>query len=398
MKRLTLIATIILFVSFTAAQTSSNIDIELKNSEPTPLQTSEYADIWLEVRNTGSSEADNIEIEFNENYPFSVERGDRKNWSIPELIPGDTYQMHLQTRVDNNAVQGNDTLNFKVETPGISFEEKVPVEVRSDRNILSLNQVNFPEKAAPGSTNQMQLNLENLGSGQLKNIQVSLDTSSENLPLATSGSSQKNIASIDSASVETLNYSLSIDESAENGVYKLPIQINFENEAGTSFEQQTTTGINVGGEPQLDVDLNTEEAITEGTRELTFRLVNKGHGSADFVSMEIQENENIEVIGSDDVYIGSMDSDDFQTASFDVHIEAETESVNINEIKMPVKLEYTDQNGEQSSTKTVLAEFYTREDVQRYGLDSGGSPLPLIAVLLLLVGGGVYYWRRKRKE
>lgn len=398
MKRLTLLTVLVLFTSFTAAQTSSNIDIELKNSEPTPLQTSEYADIWLEVRNTGSSEAENLNIQFNENYPFSVERGDRKNWSIPELIPGDTYQLHLQTRVDNNAVQGNNTLNFDVETPRMSFEEKVPVEVRSDRNVLSVQQIEFPEKAAPGSTNQMQLRLENLASGQLKNIQVSLDTSSENLPMATAGSSQKNIASIDSGSVETLNYSLSIDESAENGVYKLPIQINFENEAGTSFEQQTTTGINVGGEPQLDVGLNTEDAVTEGTRELTFRLVNKGHGSADFVSMELQENDNVEVIGSNDVYIGSMDADDFQTASFRVHVSAEQESVNVNEIEFPVELSYTDQNGDRVETQNAQAELYSQDDLQRYGLSSGSSILPIAVIAILIIGGGIYYWRRRRKE
>lgn len=398
MKHLTLLTALLLFTTFTAAQTSSNIDIELKNTEPTPLQTSEYADVWLEVRNTGSSEADNLEISFNENYPFSVERGDRKNWSIPELIPGDTYQLHLQTRVDNNAVQGNNTLNFDVETPGVGFEEKVPVEVRSDRNVLSVSQIEFPEKTAPGSTNQMQLELENLASGQLKNIQVSLDTSSENLPLATSGSSQKNLASIDAGDTETLNYSLSIDESAENSVYKLPIQISFENEAGTSFEQQTTTGINVGGEPRLDVGLNTEDAITEGTRELTFRLVNKGHGSADFVSMELQENDNVEVIGSNDVYIGSMDADDFQTASFRVHISAEQESVIVNEIELPVELSYSDQSGDQVETQDVTTELYTQQDLQRYGLTSGGSILPIVMIALLVIGGGVYYWRRRRRE
>ena len=385
------------FTGFAAAQTSSNIDINLKNTEPTPLQTSEYADIWLEVTNTGSAKAENVEITFQENYPFSVDTG-RKNWSIEDLRPGEVYQLHLEARVDENAVQGNNTLNFEVGDSDFSYVEKVPVEVRSDRNVLSVSDIDFPERVAPGTSNNMSIELENLGSSQLKNIEVSLDVSGENLPFATSDSSTKSLERVSPGETTSIDYDLDIDESAENSVYKLPIEIKFENEAGTSFEQQTTTGVNVGGVPQLDVGLNTEDAITEGTRELTFRLVNKGHGSADFVSMELQENDNVEVIGSNDVYIGSMDADDFQTASFRVHVSAEQESVNVDEIDFPVELEYNDQDGEQVEAQEVSAELYTQQDLQRYGLTSGGSIIPIAAVVLLVIGGGVYYWRRRRGE
>ncbi|QGA79938.1 COG1361 S-layer family protein [Candidatus Nanohalobium constans] len=397
MKQLALITTLLLFLSFTAAQTSSNIQIDLKKTEPVPLQTSEYADIWLEVTNEGTANADNIELTFEENYPFSVERGDKTNWTIGEIIPGEEYQLHLQTRVDRNALQGNNTLKFRVETGDMSYTKEVPVEVRSDRNVLSIEEVNFPDKAAPGTRQQMQLKLRNLADSQLKNIQTGLDLSGD-IPMATSGASDKNLVSIEAGQTQTINYTLNIDESAENSVYKLPIDISFENEAGTEFEQSTTTGINVGGKPDLKVALDTEDSLTEGRKELNFRLVNKGHGSADFVSMELQETDNIEVIGSNDEYIGSMDSDDFQTASFQTHIEAETESINVDQLELPVTLEYNDQDGKQTSTQNIAAEFYTKEEAKKYGLTSSGSPLPLIIVAVLLIGGGIYYWRRKRKE
>ncbi|MFB6100835.1 MAG: COG1361 S-layer family protein [Candidatus Nanohalobium sp.] len=398
MKRITLFTALMVFTAFAASQTTSNIEINLENSEPTPLQTSEYADLWLEVENTGNAEAQNLDLSFLENYPFSVEGGDRKNWSINSLQPGETYQIHLQARVDENAVQGNNTLNFRVDTSGISYVEKVPVEVRSDRNVLAVKDIEFPGKVAPGTSAQMKLELENLADSQLKNIEVSLDVSGQNLPVATSDSSTKNIEAVSAGESVSVNYTLNIDESAENGVYKLPITISFENEAGTEFEQSTTTGVNVGGEPRLDVGLSTEEALTGGTREITFRLVNRGHGAADFVSLELQENDNVEVIGSNKVYIGSMDPDDFQNASFKVNVNAEQESVNVDEVKFPVQVTYSDSGGQQVETQKVSAELYTQKDLQKYGLGTGGSPLPLIVVALLLVGGGVYYWRRKRKE
>jgi len=398
MKRTALITAILLLTGFTAAQTSSQIEIDVKNTEPTPLQTSEYADIWLEVKNVGDADAENVEVRFTENYPFSVVRGDRKNWSIGELIPGEEYQIHLEARVDSNAVQSNDSLDFWVQQGGFGSTEKVPVEVRSDRNVLEVQSVDFPDKAAPGSTNQMQLGLNNPTSGQLKNIQISLDLS-EDLPMATSESSTKNIVNIEAGESESINYTLNIDESAENSVYKLPIDIEFENEAGTQFNQATTTGVNVGGEPSLEPALNTDTTLKDGsTEELTFRLVNRGHGSADFVSMQLEETDNIEVIGSDEVYIGSMDSDDFQTASFRVNVNAETESVDIDTLEMPVKLEYTDSEGEQSETQTLEAQLYTQQELQQYGIASGSNIIPVIVVVVLLAAGGIYYWRRKKKK
>jgi LPXTG-motif cell wall-anchored protein len=396
MKLIALITGLMLFIALGASQTSSNIDLKIKNTEPVPLQTSEYADVWLEVENTGNAEAENLEVSFQENYPFSTDR--KKRWEINSLQPGETYQIHLEARVSENTVQGNNSLDFKISSGGFSYTRKVPVEVRSDRNVLSVKDIDFPNRVAPGTSNKMSLELENLADSQLKNIEVSLDVSGEDLPFATSDSSTKNLDAVERGESLSLNYTLNIDESAENSVYKLPIEIRFEDEAGTEFTQETTTGVNVGGTPDLEAELNTEDALTEGTREITFRLVNRGHGSADFVSMELQENENIEVIGSNDVYIGSMDSDDFQTASFRVNVNAEQESVEVNEIDFPVEISYTDQSGDKTETQEVSAELYSHKDLQRYGLSSGNSLVPIAAVGLILIAGGLLYWRRKRKK
>jgi LPXTG-motif cell wall-anchored protein len=114
--------------------------------------------------------------------------------------------------------------------------------------------------------------------------------------------------------------------------------------------------------------------------------------------MQLEETDNVQVIGSDEVYIGSMDSDDYQTASFRINVDADTESVTVDTLDMPIALEYTDSGGEQSETQTVQTELYTQQELQQYGLASGGSIVPLVVVVLLAVGGGLYYWRRRKKE
>lgn len=395
MNKYAIIFALTLLIPITAAQTT-NIQMELKTTEPTPLQTSEYADIWLEATNKGSTPARNVEINFTENYPFTVDRDEEKNWEIEEITPGEEYQIHLQAKIDENAVEGENNLEFRVTSEKTSFIEKVPVEIRTDRNVLSIQNINFPEKVAPGTQSNMSIKLANLADSQLKNIEIGLELS-DKLPMATSNAADKNLAKINSGETKTINYTINVDESAENSVYKLPIQTNFENTAGTEFQQSTTTGINVGGKPILEPGLNTEEKLSVGkTTEMTFRLVNKGHGPADFVELELKEGENYEVVGTNDVYIGSMDSDDFQTATFTIHTKDSSRSVSADEINFPIQITYRDQDGKQNETKTVEAELYTAQELRKYGITSQSSIIPVIAAMIIIAIAIIYYWRKKK--
>lgn len=390
MKKLIAILTVLtLLTGFAAAQNSVQIEISKTNTEPTPLRTSEYADIWLEVRNNGEIEANNVQVEFLENYPFSADPDEQTEWDAGTLVPGEEYQIHLQTRVDENAVQGTNSLRFRTSSAtGNSVTRGVPVEVRSDNDLLTVSDVDFPENVAPGSSNEMTLSIENLADGQIKNIQVDMDLSK--IPLATSKTTSQAVTKIQSGEMENVSFSLNVDESAENGVYKIPLSMTYENEAGTEFTRKTTVGAVVGGAPDLQVGVNNEGQLTTGTQTVTFRIVNQGYGSAEFVELQLPEGENYRVLSSDSVYIGDMDSDDFQTAEFQIYLES-------SNVTLPTTLRYSDSTGDVSVTDEVELDIYSQKELQQYGLGEQGSIVPLV-VILLLVAGGVLYWRRRRKK
>ena len=111
-KIFTIILALTLFTTLATSQKSVQLDVKKVNMEPVPLQTSEYADVWLEVVNKGDTEAENVDLFFQENYPFSVDPGEQKHWDIGEIVPGEEYMIHLQTRVDENAIQGENHLEF----------------------------------------------------------------------------------------------------------------------------------------------------------------------------------------------------------------------------------------------------------------------------------------------
>lgn len=390
-KIFTIILALTLFTTLATSQKSVQLDVKKVNMEPVPLQTSEYADVWLEVVNKGDTEAENVDLFFQENYPFSVDPGEQKHWDIGEIVPGEEYMIHLQTRVDENAIQGENQLRFTTRSgaENISISHKVPVEVRSDSDMLSVSDVEFPENVAPGASESMDLRLENLADGQIKNIEVKMDLSE--VPIASSGTTSQAVTAIEKSSTESVSFNLNIGETAENGVYKIPITVSYENEAGTEFTRETTVGVVVGGESDLQAGLNgVETELTPGaTGTVTFRLVNRGRGSADFVKLNLEDTESFEVLSPNSVYLGDMDSDDYQTADFQIHVSSDAENVSA-----PVEVSYKDIDGERTSTQMVEVPVYTQNQLEKYGMASGGSSLPLV-VVVILIAGGVYYWRKR---
>jgi len=166
-KHLILITAAVFFATFTAAQGSSvNLETELVTKEPTPLQAGEYANVWIEIQNTGSAEARDVDLEFKENYPFKIEEGERKSWSFDSLERGESRQVRAQVRVDQKAVQGENKLKLRTETrQGVGLTHEIPVEVRVDDTSLIVNGIDFPERVPPGSTHTMDIELENLANG-----------------------------------------------------------------------------------------------------------------------------------------------------------------------------------------------------------------------------------------
>jgi hypothetical protein len=392
-KTTTLLLTLALFSGLAASQNSVSLEVDKVKVEPTPLKTSEYADVWVEVTNNGNTDAEDLELEYVDSYPFSADPGEKTSWEVGRLVPGEEHVRHIQIRVDKNAVQGTNQLKFRTTSDtGVSVTHEIPVEVRSDNDILAVSEVDFPENVAPGSENEMSITFENLADGQLKNIEADLDFT--DIPVAASESASRVVTSVSSDESRSVSFSLDVDEAAENGVYKVPVDISYENEAGNEFTRETTIGVVVGGSPQLEAGLNSvENELTPGsTSTVTVRLVNRGRGTADFVKMDFEDSEDFKVLSPGSVYLGDMDPDDYQTADVRLHVSQDAEN-----ISLPVEISYRGVSGENVDTQNVDVPVYTSEQLQRYGLASGGSPLPLVVVLVLVVGG-VYYWRRRRNR
>ncbi|MFB6208490.1 MAG: COG1361 S-layer family protein [Candidatus Nanohaloarchaea archaeon] len=388
MKKLAFLTAVFILLSGLAAA-NPQISVQLMSTEPSPLQIGEYADVRFKVTNNGS-DTKNVTVEFLESYPFSVDSDNQKRWRIVDFEEGDSYEFRVQTRVDSGALQGEEKIEIKASEGAGSRTFELPVQLKADDKGLVVQKVVFPEKVAPGTTKQMTLKLENTANAYFRNVDVALDFSQ--LPVVASGTSTQRVGSIAPGAQKEVVYKLHVDESAENGVYSLPVTLDYENEAGSTITKSLSTGIVVGGKPRLETALNDDGDLKAGSSgTVTFRFVNRGEGTAKFVKVEVLEGENYQILSGESVYLGDMNPDDYQTAEAEIYAGEGTDS-----IEVPVKLTYQENGLEKSDTSNVTVNILTTEELQKYGTSSSNYLVP--AVLLLVLGAaGVYYWRRKRR-
>jgi hypothetical protein len=236
----------------------------------------------------------------------------------------------------------------------------------------------------------MSVEMRNVADSQLKNIRVELGLSDSEIPVATEGASAQNIESVELGESFTVSYTVVADPSAENEVYRLPVSLSYENEAGTEFEDSVTTALTVGGDPQLEAGITNDEVLTQGRNTVNLRVVNRGYGTAGFVQATLQDSDRYRILSPETVYLGEMTSDDYQTAEFEIFVEK------AGELSMPLQLDYSD-DGSQSETEQINTEVYSQQQMEQYGLASGSNMLPIVLVVLALIGG-IYYWRRRRRK
>lgn len=391
MKKTVLLLLILMTASLGAAAPTVNINIQKIQTEPVPLQTAEYADIWFRVINNGSATAQDVTVRFQPSFPFSTDPDEKTTWEIGELPSGTPYYVHMQVKVDENAVYGPNELQFKVSTAnGVTLSHDIPVQVRTDDAVLAVDEVYFPDQVAAGEQTTMTLQLHNYADSQLNNIEASIDLT--DLPVATAGTTRNTVESLAPGETVNTSFQLTVDQDADNGVQKLPITLSYENEAGTAFEKQTSTGMVIGGTPKLELGLNQRDLQVAGsTGTVTLRIVNRGDGTARFVKLDMLEQEGVELLSPDSIYLGNMDPDDYQTAEFRLHADT-----SVQELVLRGNLSYRTSGETVDEIQTVPLKLYSRSEAQQYGLVGDGSSLPLIAVVLVVIVGGVVYWRRRR--
>jgi len=391
---------IVLFgqIAFSAGDYAS-LSLSILKYEPVPAQPNSYIDLWMKLDNTGSKDARNVTLEFVEQFPFSIDSGFERSYNIGSVPGFQSVVKKFRVKIDKNAVEGENEIKFRYSlgtTQGSWIERSVTIDVKRQDSLVMVEKV-FPEtnELRPGERSSINVVVKNTASTLVRDVTVELSLG--NSPIYTIGeTNKKRISRIDAGEEKTLNYRVVVDPISSPGVYPLTINITYYDNTGEKHSLTYESGVIVSEEPKLTLVEDVNGFLVDGKAQtIGLKFVNNGNIDLKYVSVEIGESEGYSLLSPSLLYVGNIDSDDFERADIEVYIDKE-----VKEIEVPVHINYRDSlNREYDINKTLSFKVYSPSELSEKGLVEKGSGWKylFIAVVLVLAYAGYRKLRRKKK-
>jgi hypothetical protein len=383
------------------------------NQVPDPVEPGGYVEVRFKVENIGAHVVENLVFELIPQYPFSLNPGTKAIQRIGEIYMYQTgdeaYVIYYKLRVDKDAIEGDNPIKVRYSVDsGLTWTSKeFHIRVQTQDAMVSIEDVILePEQIAPGKEAELTLTIQNNEDTLIKDIRVNLGiltkivtttvTTSE-LPITPVGSTnEKTIRNIGAHQSNNVTFNLIADPDAESTIYKLPITISYIDNAGTNYSKIYYTSIVVGEKPDLTTVIEESEIITSGkTGEVSLRFTNKGASDVKFLYVELLKSENYEILSQPNVYIGNIDSDDYESAEFNLHVKGTRDKA----IQLPLRIEYRDSNNNEFKKDTILnLRLYSGAEAKRYGLIPASNPLKSILFIVIVLWGIWFYYKKKKNK
>jgi hypothetical protein len=145
--------------------------------------------------------------------------------------------------------------------------------------------------------------------------------------------------------------------------------------------------------PNLFVKIDSSELYRgNGIGDVTITFVNNNVADIKFLTVELQESEDYDIVSTSRMYIGDLDSDDFESVDFTLKLLSEKDY-----IALPLKIQYKDAlNNDYSESVSVDLRVRSAEEL---GKKSNNTwIIVVIAVAILVVIYLIFKSFRKRKE
>ncbi|MGM5482251.1 MAG: COG1361 S-layer family protein [Nanobdellota archaeon] len=391
--------------------TDGALKLSLVNQQPDPVEPGDYVDVRLKIENLGDSSLDDIQIEFIPSYPFSLDPGDSHLKEINSLSSFQkddrAYMLKYKLRVANNPVEGPNTLKVRAKTGNedwTNYEFNLNIQT-FDANLGISSISTEPSPASPGEDVRISITAENAADSLLKNIKFKLDLTLESfgtkqldsLPFAPINTgTQKKVNMLESGDKTILNYDVRVYPTAASKVYKIPLLIEYYDELNNKYEKNELIGLVVNSEPELGLTLDQDGGFKPGSSgEVSVRFTNKGLTDVKFLTATLKPTTAFESLSSKEVYLGNIDSDDYELADYDVYVKPTQKE----KILLPVYYEYMDANNNKyTASKELELQIMTAEKAEKLGMQDSNNALVIWFVLILVVALFIMYRLLRKKK
>ena len=171
-----------------------------------------------------------------------------------------------------------------------------------------------PDTIAPGETSQIIITLKNNADIDIEDVSVNLDLT--NVPFAPfeSGSDFFTNEILESKTKQA-SFNLIALNDAKSGIYKIPVKISY-TEDNVIKTQSSLISLMINSQPIIEVSVDDGLLLKGKENKVTFKIVNKGLADAKFLEIETKGSTSYNILSAEKIYVGDVDSDDFQTVDF----------------------------------------------------------------------------------
>lgn len=220
---------------------------------------------------------------------------------------------------------------------------------------LVVTDVQAPE-LLPGSDAHLLITIKNTFEKDVEDVSLALNL--QGLPLSTIGSAEQTAEEIEEDEKEELVFRLRASPTAKPGDYLIPFTIM---QKGADKPKTGTISVRVKGTVELSVSVSTQTPVVSRKDKLTVKVMNRGFADARYVSVKLVPS-GLLIRSDEQVYIGDLAADDFDSTSFDVIYTSEMPAVS-------VVVEYRDfNNTQQSIAFTQPLVLYTEKEAAAKGI------------------------------
>jgi len=267
----------------------------------------------------------------------------------------------------------------------------------------------IPNEVQPGERFSLDLKVENNLNEDVENVVVSLvleptvSTTTGQIiyqpPFAPyQSSSEATIEEINNGDDEKIGFDLTAFSDAVSGTYNIPVKVSYTlSDNGTRVNNEGLGVISVVVNAKPKIELSSEgDILIKGTKgKISIKVINSGLGDSKFLSIGISQIPGIRITSTNKVYIGNVDSNDFDVADFDVFVNTDA----LSSINLPVVLTYTDsQNKQVTENKIISINAYTAKEATDLGLIGKNNAFVIILSLVGVLVLFLIYRRIKKKN
>jgi len=243
--------------------------------------------------------------------PITVDTYSKKLGTVAASSSGSAI---IKFTVPSSAASGFYSAKAMIKVCNSVCEEHIKYAIIRVQTPSTIEITTDPDSLKPGQNETITFTLKNKGEAVNNIVLTWEDPSSNILPLGSDN--RKLISSIGSNSAYPVPVRVVVSPGADQGVYPLSIQISYTDQTGTEQNISSTLGLRIIGDFNFIVSLESQSLVAPGmSGTVDIKVANAGTQEAQFLTINILESDPIIQVKPTIIYVGNVESDDYDTES-----------------------------------------------------------------------------------